>query len=174
MPRAAGEAPEAEIDAVSRFATPGNPAYLVKEALLHLGHTRHPHAAHALVALLEAWEEQLEADTLAPPEREEALGTLDRIASGLARQGGRKAWGELVGHALSRRPKLGATLDRLSELALQDLSSAPDVVAQLTEAARDALPRGVFGRLMARRDHELPALVGALAGTRTPAVRALL
>jgi serine/threonine protein kinase len=174
MPRPAGEAPEAEIDAVSRFATPGNPAYLAKEALLHLSHTRHPHAAHALVTLLRAWEEQLETEALPPPEREEALGTLDRIASGLARQGGRKAWGELVDHALSRQPKLGATLDRLSELGLQDLSSAPDVVSRLSDAVQDALPRGVFSRLVARRDHELPALIGALAGTRTPAVRALL
>ena len=174
MPRSATEAPEPEITAIARCAMPGNPPFVAREALLYLGHTHHPHAVNSLAALLEAWEGPLEADKLEGPAREEALGILDRIAAALVRQGGRKAWGALVDHALSRQPKLGAALDRLTELGQQDLSSAPDVVDLLTNAVREALPRGVFGRLVARRDHELPPLISALAGTRTPAVRSLL
>ncbi len=174
MPRPAAEAPEPEITAIARCAMPGNPPFVAREALLYLGHTHHPHAVHALAGLLEAWEESLEADKFEGHARAEAFGTLDRIAAALVRQGGRKAWGALVDHALSRRPKLGDTLDRLAELGQQDLSSAPDVVDLLTSAVREALPRGVFGRLVARRDHELPPLINALAGTRTPAIRSLL
>ena len=173
MPRAADEDPESEIGAVARCATPGNPTFVVREALLHFGHFRHPRVAEALERLLAAWEERLEAGLLGE-EREDALGTLDRIAAALARQGGRRAWGALVDHGLSRQPKLGDTLARLGELGQQDLSAAPEVLDLLTTAVREALPRGVFGRLVARRDHELPPLIAALAGTRAPAVRALL
>lgn len=174
MPRPADDEPETEIAAISRCAMPGNAVFVVREALLYLGHTRQPQVVQALEALLEAWEQQLERPALEGAAREDALGTLDRIAAALARQGTRKAWGALVDHGLSRQPKLGNTLERLAELGQQDLSSAPDVVDVLTTAVREALPRGVFGRLVARRDHELPPLVGALAGTRTPSVRALL
>ena len=45
VPRPAGDPIEVEIDAVARFATPGNPAFLAKEALTHLGQARHPRAA---------------------------------------------------------------------------------------------------------------------------------
>ena len=43
VPRPAGEQADAEIDAVARFAAPGNPAFLVKEALTYLGQSRDPH-----------------------------------------------------------------------------------------------------------------------------------
>jgi hypothetical protein len=174
MPRAADADPESEIGAVARCAMPGNATFVVREALLYLGHGRHPRVADALQRLLQEWEEQLEGPHLQGTARDEALGTLDRLAAALARQGGRKAWGALVDHGLSREPKLGNTLERLAELGQQDLSAVPDVVDLLTNAVREALPRGVFGRLVARRDHEIPPLVAALAGTRTPAVRALL
>ncbi len=36
------------------------------------------------------------------------------------------------------------------------------------------MPRGVFGRLVSRKDQDLPALVSALAGTHTPEVQDLL
>jgi hypothetical protein len=48
------------------------------------------------------------------------------------------------------------------------------VVETLVSAVREDLPRGVLGRLVRRKGQDLPALVGALAGTRTPQVRALL
>ena len=174
VPRPAGDPITGEIDTVARFATPGNPAFLAKEALTHLGQVHHPRAGEALVSVLEAWEAELERENLGEEARGEGLATLDRIGSALARQGGRKAWLALVEHALSRRPEFGDTVSRLAELGAQDLSSSPEVVESLVEEIRDGLPRGVLGRLVGRRDQDLPALVGALAGTRTHPVRALL
>jgi hypothetical protein len=79
-----------------------------------------------------------------------------------------------VDHALSGRPGLGNTAARLAELGAQDLSHAPQVIDALAHEIRASVPRGVLGRLVGRKDQDLPTLVGALAGTRTPAVRALL
>jgi Domain of unknown function (DUF4388) len=174
VPRPAGEAPEAEIEAVARLASPANPAFLVKEALLHLGQLRHPRASEVLVSLLGAWEAELERKDLDEVAREEALAALDRVASALARQGGPNAWRALVDHALSGRTELGNTTSRLAELGAHDLSHAPQVVDALAHEIRTSVPRGVLGRLVGRKDQDLPTLVGALAGTRTPAVRTVL
>ncbi len=174
VPRPPGEAPDAEIEAVARLASPGNPAFLVKEALLHLGQLRSPRAADVLVSLLGSWEAELERKDLDEVAREEGLAALDRIAPALARQGGPNAWRALVEHALSGRPEFGDTAARLTELGAQDLSHAPQVVDALAHEIHGSLHRGVLGRLVGRKDQDLPTLVGALAGTRTPAVRALL
>ncbi len=174
VPRPAGDPIEGEIDAVTRFASPGNPAFLAKEALTHLGQTHHPRAVQALVSLLEAWEADLDREDLDEGAREEGCASLDRIGSALARQGGPSGRLALVEHALSGRPELGDTVSRLAELGAHDLSSSPEVVETLMGEIKNCLPRGVLGRLVGRKGQDLPALVGALAGTRTPAVRALL
>jgi predicted Ser/Thr protein kinase len=174
VPRPAGEAPEPEIEAVARLASPGNPAFLVKEALLHIGQLRHPRAAEVLVSLLGSWEAELERKDLDEVAREEGLAALDRIAPALARQASPGAWRALVDHALSGRSELGDATARLAELGAQDLSHAPQVVDALAREIHGSLHRGVLGRLVGRKDQDLPALVGALGGTRTPAVRALL
>ena len=176
VPRPAGDAAAAEIEAVARFATPKNPAFLVKEAVNHLGQTRSPRAAEALISVLRAWEDEAELDSAHtdPAAREESLATLDRVAAALARQGVPKGWRAVLDHAFSGRPGLGATIARLAELGAHDLSASPDVVETLLAEVRDSLPHGVLGRLVRRKDHDLPVLVGALASTRTPAVLALL
>ena len=174
VPRPADEAADGEIDVVARFAAPGNPGFLAKEALTHLGQTRHPRAAKALVSLLGAWEQELEREDLDESAREEGLASLDRIASALARQESAEGWRALVEHALSGDPELGDMATRLAELGSRDLSASPEVVETLVDAIRDSLPRGMLGRLVGRKGHDVPALVGALAGTRTPEVRALL
>ncbi|HVO09835.1 MAG TPA: protein kinase [Vicinamibacteria bacterium] len=174
VPRPAGVQPEPEIDAVSHSAIPGNPLFLAKEALTFLGHERHPRAAEALVAVLATWERELEVETIDPTVHETALAALDRVTSALARQGSPAAWQALLDHALSRNPRLGPTLDRLAELGQQDLSTAPEVLGRLVDSVREALPRGRLDSLFSRRKHELPPMLAALAGTRTPAIRTLL
>jgi hypothetical protein len=174
IPRPAGEAAEEEIDAAARLGAPVNPAFLVKEALLFLGQTHHPRTGEALTELLGAWEAELEREDLDDVAREEGLAVLDRAASALAKQGGPKGWSALVDHALSGRPELGDTAARLAELGGRDLSHAPAVLEVLTREVRASLPKGVLGRLVGRKDQDLPALVGALAGTHAPAVRSLL
>jgi hypothetical protein len=163
---------EPEVDAICRFAGPGGAPFLVKEALLYLGQTRHTRVAQGLVSLLRTWEQHVEGT----PEDQRGDGhvTLDRLAAALARQGSSRTWLALAEHALAERPALGATMARLAELGTHDLSTCPKVVELLSEEIQAALPRGVLGRLVSRKDQQLPTLVGALAGTRTPAVRALL
>jgi len=170
VPRSPGEAVEPEVDALARFAAPGNPGYVVREAVLCLGQTKHPRATQALVSVLDEWEAEAERRRENSPDRAEAHATLDRVAAALARQGDAGSWAALVEHGLSRRAELGDTVARLSELGSQDLSPAPDVVAALCADVREGLPRGVLGRLVGRGAVDLPALVEALAGTRTPAV----
>jgi tRNA A-37 threonylcarbamoyl transferase component Bud32 len=172
LPRSGDEPAEPEVDAIASFVSPGKALFLVKEALLYLGYTRHAHAAQALVSLLRTWEEHV-AHGIGDL-RQEGHATLDRVASALARQGGQRAWRALVDHALARRPELGATLARLAELGGHDLSSAPDVVTRIADEIRAVTSRGVLGRLVSRKDLDLPALVAALAGTRTPEVQDLL
>jgi tRNA A-37 threonylcarbamoyl transferase component Bud32 len=174
VPLPAGETAEEEIDAVARLGAPANPAFLVKEALLYLGQAHHPRTEEALTSLLDVWESELEREHLDDVAREEGLAALDRIAAALARQGGPKGWSALVDHALSGRPELGDTAGRLAELGAHDLSHAPGVLEAVTREIRASLPKGVLGRLVGRKDQDLPALVGALAGTHAPAVRALL
>jgi len=174
IPRPGADSFEAEIDAAARCAAPGQPAFLVKEALTHLGQMRHPRLAEAFIALLGVWEEELARPDLDDAAAEDAMAALDRVAAGLARQGGPKGWRALVRHGLSRRQELGNITARLAELGSQDLSASPDVVRTLTSMIREGLPKGMLSRFVARPDHDLPALLAALSGTRAPEVRALL
>jgi serine/threonine protein kinase len=174
LPRRDDEPIDGEVDLVARLAAPPRPAFLVKEALLHLGQIPHPRAAKALASLLQSWEGVLARSNLDEKSRSDALSNLDRLASALARLGHPTTWRVLLDHALSGRPELGAAMARLAELGTQDLSPAPDVVETLVTEIRTSLPRTMLGRLVARKDQDLPVLVAALAGTRTPAVRAVL
>jgi tRNA A-37 threonylcarbamoyl transferase component Bud32 len=174
IPRPAAEPADAEVDAVARLAAPAQPAFLVKEALTYLGQTHHSRAVHALVSLLKSWETQLERRDLDPVARDDGLAVLDRLGGALARQRHPAAWRALVDHAFSGRPEFGAAESRLAELGSQDLASSPELVAGLVAAIKESLPRGVLGRLVGRKGHDLPALVAALAGTRSPEVRGLL
>jgi predicted Ser/Thr protein kinase len=173
--RPEGEPDESEVDAVARCAGPGQPSFLVKEALGYLAQTQSPRAAVSLALLLGAYEAELARPELDDAAADEALAALDRIAAALARQGVPKYWRALVRHALSRRPELGETSERLVELGSQDLKASPDVVDTLATMLRQGLPRGgVLGRFVSRPNQDLPVLVAALAGTRTEEVRALL
>jgi hypothetical protein len=173
VPRAESEAPEPEIDATGRLALPGGPAFLVKEAVLALGSVRHPRSAEALAALLEAWEAEAEraGSGLAG---DEAAAVLDRLAAALARQEEAGAWSVLLAHALGQAEAHGNTLARLGELGAHDLALQPAFLQAVVAEIRERLPRGVLGRLMGRGAQELPALVSALAGTRSPAAQEVL
>ena len=174
IPRKGGDPADSEIEAVGRCALPGRPGFLMKEALTYLGQTRHPRMPEALTALLATWEEELAKPEIDDAAIEEGMAALDRLAAALARQGGAKGWRALVRHALSKQPELGDTMARLVELGSQDLSGSADVVSTLVALVKDSLPKGMLGRLVSRQDPGLPSLIGSLAGTRTPEVRALL
>ena len=174
VPAATDEDADAEVEVVSRFAGPGMPIFLVKEALTHLGLIPHVSGGRALVALLERWESYLLQDNLEPESHEEGIAALDRLAAALASQRSARPWEALIDHALSGEEAFGVASERLRELGNQDLSRAPHVVGRLMGEIEDCLPRGVLGRLIGRRSKELPFLVTALSGTRSPEVDELL
>jgi tRNA A-37 threonylcarbamoyl transferase component Bud32 len=174
VPPSTSEEIEAEVEVVSRFAGPGMPIFLVKEALTHLGLLHHTSSARALVTLLERWESYLLRGDLEPENQENGIAALDRRAAAPARHGSARPWEALIDHAFSGEAAFGAASRRLEELGSQDLSRAPHVVGRLRDEIENSLPRGVLGRLIHRRDKDLPYLVTALSGTRSPEVDELL
>jgi hypothetical protein len=163
-----------EIDAVAPFIEPGQPLFLVKEALQYLLATREPRAEGHLLAQFRAVERAIQLLPASHDNRPVLLIQLDRTAATLARFGSPRTWTALVEHALARHASSGDTLSRLAELSGQDLSPAPAVVARLVEAVEENLPRGMLGRLVQGREGVLTCLVTALASTRAPEVVELL
>ncbi len=165
---------EEEIDAVAPLIAPGQPLFLVKEALQYLVASRHARAEGHLLAQFRALERALGERAAAAEDRPGLLIQLDRTAAALARFASGRSWAALVEHALGRQAAYGDTLSRLGELASQDLSTAPEVVSRLVQAVEESLPRGMLGRLVPGRETGAGRLVGALAATRAPEVRELL
>ena len=165
---------EEEIDAVAPFVEPGQPLFMVKEALQYLVATREPRAEGHVLTELRALERALAERAPSAEDRPVLLIQLDRTAAALARFATPRAWAALVEHALARQATSGDSLARLAELSSQDLSSAPAVVARLLEAVEENLPRGVLGRLVSGREVALTRLVAALASTQAPEVRELI
>jgi hypothetical protein len=163
-----------EIDAVAPFIEPGQPLFLVKEALQYMLSTRQPRAEAHLLAQFRAVERAIQQLPAAAEDRPVLLIQLDRTAATLARFASPRAWTALVEHALARPDASTDGLSRLADLSSQDLSPAPAVVAKLVEAVEQNLPRGMLGRLLPGREGVLTFLVTALASTRaTEAVELL-
>jgi serine/threonine protein kinase len=173
IPRPPEEPGDEEIAVVARFASPGQPAFLAREAIMYLGQTKHVKAKQCLVDCLHDHEAAFSRRAVAPSQQKEWQAALDKIGGALARFGAPSAWTALVDHALTREPAWGPTMDRLTELGSQDLSGSPDVVTKLVDEMRSCLPRGMLS-LLSRRDHDLICLVDALAGTPSPEVRQAL
>jgi hypothetical protein len=163
-----------EIDAVAPFVEPGQPLFLVKEALQYLLATHHPRAEGHLLAQFRAVERAVQQLPAAAEDRPVLLIQLDRTAAALARLATPRAWTALVEHALARHDPSRDALSRLAELSGQDLSHAPAVVAKLVDAVEENLPRGMLGRLLPGREGVLTCLVAALASTRATEVVELL
>ena len=157
---------EEEIDAVAPFLEPGQPLFLVKEALQYMLAMRQPRAEGHLLAQFRAVERAVQMLPASAEDRPQLLVHLDRTAATLARFASPRAWLALVEHALARHASSGDTLSRLAELASQDLSPAPAVVAKLIGAVEENLPRGMLGRFVQGREGVLTCLVTALASTR--------
>jgi serine/threonine-protein kinase len=174
VPRPAEESPESEIDLVAHFAPPGHAPFLMREAVTYLGQTRHVRAKQALTALLHAYEAECSRADATAEKLQEWHGGLDKICGALARFGTPSAWNAVLDHALSRRPALGSTMGRLSELSSQDLSGSPEVLERLFAEMRNTLPRGVLSFLAGKKDHDLLCLIEATSGTPSEEVRAAL
>jgi hypothetical protein len=172
--RSPEQAPEAEIEIVAHYATPGHEPFLVREAVTYLGQSKHVKARHSLVTLLHAFEAECSRTDATPEKMVEWHGGLDKICGALARFGTASAWSAVLDHALSRQAHLGSTMSRLSELSSQNLAASPDLLNRLFAEMRNTMPRGVLGFLGTKKDHDLMCLIEAVSGTPSAEVRAAL
>jgi hypothetical protein len=132
-----------------------------------------PGVEQALVMRLEQIERAL-GDKKDDTSADELRGLLDRIASGLARQGTPTAHRALLKHAFNRRPAMGNALERLEELSGHDLSDDPEIVEMLLKALRREVPMKVLGFVMPKNESHIVHLARALAQTPTPGVKQAL
>ncbi len=168
VPRVGEEGIEREIDLLAGLADPGWPPFLVREAITALAAMKPAKAKQSLVSLLHAYEVALLKTPV--PDRAEGHALLDKICSVLVRTAHPAAFNAVLEHALSERPELGSTIDRLAEFSSQDLSGSPPLLARLLEELRARLPRGVLSFLVTK-DHVLTCLIEALSGTPQEEVR---
>ncbi len=172
--RAPDAPPDAELDALVPFADPSLPPPLVKEAVAGLAAIRHERSEAALASLVQGLETMLAKRGDAPFDEAELQPLLDRAVAALARFGSPTARRVVVEHGLKRKAGLGDAGARLAELASQDLSDDPDLVALLLKTGRAEIPFKVFGLTLKKREDRLAPIVEALSGTPTPAVRKFL
>lgn len=173
IPPGTAEPPQELVEIVSRHADLIFSPLLLKEAVAYLGQLKHPKSEEVLVTLLEDIESML-LGSGEPPDSGELLQLLDRIAASLARLGTPAARKALVDHALKKKPKLGNTMNRLTELSGQDLSDDEDTVERLLSALKANLPKKLLGFVIQKKDEDLKSIVEALSGTSLPKVKAAL
>jgi len=171
IPRATGEPSEAELDVLIALAKPSLPPPLVKEAIAGLGVARHERAEAALVSIVQTLEAMLAKKSDAPFDEAELRSLLDRAVSTLARFGSSTARRVVVEHGLRQKGGLGDAGARLAEIAGQDLSDDPELVAVLLKGLRAELPLRVFGLALKKRDDRIGPIVDALSSTPLPQVR---
>jgi hypothetical protein len=175
IPRPASASVDEEVNAVMGTAGRTSPPPLVKQIIAYLAFTRHEKAERALITYLKVFENMLlEPATAAyPPAELEVLA--DRTCGALARYGTPRAWRLLIDHGLKSEARLKSPFLRLAEAGRCDFSSTPDLVERIIAALRAELPKkGLLG-LSARKDEDKAlSLIGALAGTPMPEVRAAL
>lgn len=171
VPRPADQPAEKELDALIRLSEPGLPAPLVKESLAALGQIRHEKAEAALISRVEGLEQLLAKKGDAPFDEAELQPLLERAITTLAHLGTPTSRRVVVEHALRKKGPLGDAAPRLAELATQDLSDDPELVAFLVRSLRAELPFKVLGLVLKKSNDRIVSIIEALAGTPLPVVR---
>ncbi|HQR44633.1 MAG TPA: DUF4388 domain-containing protein [Thermoanaerobaculia bacterium] len=174
VPRPAEQPAEKELEAVVRLSEPGLPAPLVKEALAALGQIKHEKAEAALIQRVQGLEQLLSRKGDAPFDEAELQPLLERAVTTLARLGTPTSRRVVVEHALRKKGPLGDAAPRLAELAAQDLSDDPELVAFLLKSLRAELPFKVLGLVLKKNDERIAQIIEAFAATPLPQVRKLL
>lgn len=163
-----------DVDTALRHAALTFPAPLVKEAVANLGQLKHEKAEAALIRLLDDLEKMLIKPAQSAYDPREVRLLLDRVVAALARFGTEKAHRAVVDHGLKKRPELGDTTARLSELAGQDLSEDAEAVDRLLAALKANAPHRLFGFVLHQNDSRARHLIEALSATPSPRVRAAI
>jgi len=171
--RDSDEESEKELELLTRATARGQNIYVVKEAVLPLGHLKGEAAAKVLTMRLAELEAMLVRKDISHYPMDEMQKVLDRITSALGRIATPAALLTIARHGMKPNPLLGDTRARLSALAQHDLSFDEQTVDILVNAIRDDLPAKILGRVMPSRQPPPLRLIEALSSTRSEKVETL-
>jgi hypothetical protein len=170
-----GRASDEELQIAGALSAPRYRPVMAREAIAHLGQSRHDGTEAILIQRLGEYESLLQGKEPFRYPVAEIRQILDRIVGALVRIGTARALEAVADHGLKEGDERGHTKVRLAQLGSHDLSDHPDLVARLTATVRDALPRKVLGFVMKRQNvDQVEPLLDALAGTQTPEVLTLM
>jgi Domain of unknown function (DUF4388) len=173
IPRDSDEGADRELELLTRATARGQNIYVIKEAVIPLGHLKSEAAAKLLTMRLAELEAMLVRKDISLYPLDEMQKVLDRIASALGRIATPAALLTIARHGMKPNPLLGDTRARLAPLAQHDLSFDEQTVDILLKAIRDDLPTTLFGRVMPSRNPPPLRIIEALASTRSEKVEAL-
>ncbi|HUR82808.1 MAG TPA: DUF4388 domain-containing protein [Thermoanaerobaculia bacterium] len=168
------EGTDKELELLTRATSRGQNIYVIKEAVIPLGHLRSEAAAKVLTMRLAELEAMLIRKDISLYPLDEMQKVLDRIVSALGRIATPAALLTIARHGMKPNPALGDTRARLAPLAQHDLSFDEQTVDILLKAVRDDLPTRIFGRIITTRNPPPLRIIEALASTRSEKVEALL
>jgi hypothetical protein len=171
--READEPAEKELELLTRATARGQNIYVIKEAIIPLGHMKSEAAAKVLTTRLAEIEAMLLRKDISLYPLDEMQKVLDRITSALGRIATPAALLTVARHGMKPNPLLGDTRARLSVLSQHDLSFDEQTVDILTNAIRDDLPTRILGRVMPSRNPPPLRLIEALSSTRAERVEVL-
>lgn len=163
-----------ELELLTRATGRGQNVYVIKEAVIPLGHLKSEAAAKVLTMRLAEFEAMLVRKDISLYPLDEMQKILDRLCSALGRIATPAALLTIARHGMKPNPLLGDTRARLAPLAQHDLSFDEQTVDILIKAVRDDLPVKVLGRIMPSRQPPPLRIIEALSSTRSEKVELLL
>lgn len=173
IPREADEPADKELELLTRATARGQNIYVIKEAIIPLGHMKSDAAAKVLTMRLAEIEAMLVRKDISLYPLDEMQKVLDRITSALGRIATPAALLTIARHGMKPNPLLGDTRARLSVLSQHDLSFDEQTVDILTSAIREDLPTKLLGRVLPSRNPPPLRLIEALSSTRAERVEVL-
>lgn len=173
IPRDSDEGTEKELELLTRATARGQNIYVIKEAVIPLGHLRSEAAAKVLTMRLAELEAMLLRRDISLYPMDEMQKVLDRITAALGRIATPAALLTIARHGMKPNPLLGDTRARLAVLAQHDLSFDDQTVDILLKAIRDDLPTKLLGRVLPSRQPAPLRLIEALSSTRAERVEVL-
>lgn len=173
IPREADEPAEKEIELLSRATARGQNIYVIKEALIPLGHIKSEAAAKIVTMRLAELETMLVRKDISLYPLDEMQKALDRVMAALARIATPSALLTIARHGSKPNPALGDTRARLAPLSSHDLSFDEQTVDILISAIREDLPTKILGRVLPSRNPPPVRLIESLSSTRSEKVEAL-
>ncbi|HVE69985.1 MAG TPA: DUF4388 domain-containing protein [Thermoanaerobaculia bacterium] len=174
IPRDSEEGSNKELELLTRSTSRGQNIYVIKEAVIPLGHLKSEAAAKVLTMRLAEIEVMLIRKDISLYPLDEMQKVLDRIVAALGRIATPAALLTIARHGMKPNPILGDTRARLAPLAQHDLSFDEQTVDILLKAVRDDLPTKIFGRVMPSRNPPPLRIIEALSSTRSEKVESLL